>query len=757
MAINIRIGTAFDPKGLNQAQQALNKIQGNFRNLGRNFVIAGAAFASATAVITKSAQALSRIESINAQTAQTIKSMGNAANVSAGQVEELANKLEAMTATEAESIQEGANLLLTFRNISDQFGEGNDIFTQTTEIMVDMARVLKSSTTQEAIRLGKALNDPVRGLTALTKVGVSFTDQQREQVKALQESGDLLGAQKIILAELNAQFGGSGAAYAATFAGQVELLNHELGALGEEATLVVMPALQTMVGQFRELAPEIGAKMKMAIESVDWKAFAQTIVDLITFLTQNAETIMRVVTAIYLLNTAYNLGKVAVGLYSAATLIAKANLDATTTSAKLLRTALFLGGVTIAVGSVIEEYRRLKEVVSEANSEVSKFNQESIAVSGAVAKLNPINTLWQNITKSILGAITANRTFNNESGAPKATGGSVMDDYGYNLRSNTPVPQIKIPTVVSPVLTGGGKGTASSLPALSGLPALIAEANKNSTMTTKAGIRATKLGNAGLSQEVSAWIATSSKPVVAANQALGRIARNGQKAITNITNAYNKSSAGQAAAAEAAAQASAYASQAAAEMQAAQEAAARAAQEAADREAAALAERERIYQSFLDTVKNTFAGIKTSILGAFDLTQLGGSTNAITRNMDKLLAKLRTFASNVRNLAGMGLDPALLQQVISAGPVAGARLASALVAGGAGALANINQGFAEFGNLAGQIATTGTESLFNRPTQQSVYNISVSGGVGSGATIGQAIVDAIKAYERTSGAVWVGA
>jgi hypothetical protein len=750
MAINIRIGTAFDPKGLNQAQQALNRIQGNFRNLGRNFVIAGAAFASATAVITKSAQALSRIESINAQTAQTIKSMGNAANVSAGQVEELANKLEAMTATEAESIQEGANLLLTFRNISDQFGEGNDIFTQTTEIMVDMARVLKSSTTQEAIRLGKALNDPVRGLTALTKVGVSFTDQQREQVKALQESGDLLGAQKIILAELNAQFGGSGAAYAATFAGQVELLNHELGALGEEATLVVMPALQTMVGQFRELAPEIGAKMKMAIESVDWKAFAQTIVDLITFLTQNAETIMRVVTAIYLLNTAYNLGKVAVGLYSAATLIAKANLDATTTSAKLLRTALFLGGVTIAVGSVIEEYRRLKEVVSEANSEVSKFNQESIAVSGAAAKLNPINTLWQNITKSILGAITANRTFDNESGAPRATGGSVMDDYAFNLRGATPTPLPKTPDFTPPPIVKGGAGTASSVPQLTGLPSLIAQANKNNKQVTNAGIRATKLGNAGLSKEVSAWIATSSKPAKAANQALGRIARNGQKAITNITNAYNKSSAGQAAAAEAAAQASADAAAAHSAMVAAQQAAAAA-------EAAALAERERIYQSFLDTVKNTFAGIKTSILGAFDLTQLGGSTNAITRNMDKLLAKLRTFASNVRNLAGMGLDPALLQQVISAGPVAGARLASALVAGGAGALSNINQGFAEFGNLAGQIATTGTESLFNRPTQQSVYNISVSGGVGSGATIGQAIVDAIKAYERTSGAVWVGA
>jgi hypothetical protein len=125
--------------------------------------------------------------------------------------------------------------------------------------------------------------------------------------------------------------------------------------------------------------------------------------------------------------------------------------------------------------------------------------------------------------------------------------------------------------------------------------------------------------------------------------------------------------------------------------------------------------------------------------------------------MDKLLNKLRSFTSNVRQLAGMGLDPALLQQVISAGPMAGASLAASLVAGGADALSRINRGYAEFGSLSGEIAQTGTESLFNRSAQQTVFNINVSGGVGSGATIGQAIVDAIKSYERTSGAVWVGA
>ena len=321
MAVRIPIITVFDSKGLKQAQYQLNKVRGNFQNLGRNFALAGAAFAGAAAVIAKSARDLARIEKINAQTEAVLKSMGNSAGVTSKHIQDLAGDLEKLTASEAETIQEGANLLLTFRNIQNQVGENNDIFDQAVKMSVDLSRAMGTDASGEAIRLGKALNDPVKGVSALTRVGVSFTEQQKEQIKTLSQSGDILGAQKIILAELQAQFGGSGQAYAATFAGQVELLNHELGALGEEATMAVMPALQDMVTALRELAPEIGAKMASAIKSVDWKAFTKTIVDLITFLTQNAETIMKVVTAVYLLNTAYNLLKVTTGLYNAAAVI----------------------------------------------------------------------------------------------------------------------------------------------------------------------------------------------------------------------------------------------------------------------------------------------------------------------------------------------------------------------------------------------------------------------------------------------------
>jgi len=272
-----------------------------------------------------------------------------------------------------------------------------------------------------------------------------------------------------------------------------------------------------------------------------------------------------------------------------------------------------------------------------------------------------------------------------------------------------------------------------------------------SSVLKKEGVlaaRESKLLNAGVSAGFADLIVSTAKTKKTFQRELAKVSS--PEGLQKNQAKFNKTAAG-------IAELAAAASAAAAEFAAAQEATAKAVQESADAEAAALAERERIYSSFLDSVKGTFASIKNAITGAFDITGLGGSTNAIIRNMNKLLSKVRDFSRNISQLATMGLDPELLQQVIQAGPMAGARLASALVAGGAGALGQINTGFGEISSLASEIATTGTQSLFGQGKQETVYNINVSGGVGSGATIGKAIVDAIKDYERTSGAVWQGA
>lgn len=186
---------------------------------------------------------LARIETINAQTASAIKATGGAAQVSSKHIEDLAGSLENTTATEAESIQQGANLLLTFKNIKNGAGQGNDIFDQTTRIMTDMSRAMGTDAKGGAVQLGKALNDPVKGISALSRVGVTFTDEQKKMIQSLVDTGDTMGAQKIILNELNSEFGGAGAAYAQTYAGKVDLLGHAWGTFGETLLQNVTPGL----------------------------------------------------------------------------------------------------------------------------------------------------------------------------------------------------------------------------------------------------------------------------------------------------------------------------------------------------------------------------------------------------------------------------------------------------------------------------------------------------------------------------------
>jgi hypothetical protein len=213
---------------------------------------------------------------IAALTGAVIKSTGGAANISAGQVGDLAAAIAKKTGVDDEAIQSGENLLLTFTNIKNQAGAGNDIFTQTTKIMTDMSVALGTDASGSAIQLGKALNDPIKGVTALTRVGVSFTEQQKDQIKTLVESGDTLGAQKIILAELGKEFGGAAEA-AATPLGK---LQQRVGDLAEQVGGYLIPMVDKAATFFMDkLLPAFedigGAVMGVAIPAV--KALATVV------------------------------------------------------------------------------------------------------------------------------------------------------------------------------------------------------------------------------------------------------------------------------------------------------------------------------------------------------------------------------------------------------------------------------------------------------------------------------------------------
>ena len=643
MAVNIRIGTFFDGKGLGIAKRELATLSSSVNSLKGNLVVAGAVIAGAFTLIGKSLADAAESQKVLAQTEAVLKSTGTTANGTAQEIAAMASSLQKSTSFNDEAILSGANLLLTFKNITNQAGEGNDIFDQTTQAMLDVARAMGTDASTEAIRLGKALNDPTAGISALTRVGIQFTDQQKAQIEALSQSGDLMGAQKIILAELQSQFGGSAAAYAATFAGQVEGLNNDLNDLSEEIGMAVMPAITGMIGELRDLIPVIGEQLKAAIAQVDWAGLVKSVVDFTTFLIINGETIVKTLGILWALSTAvktvivlYDLWKVATVIFTAVQAAFTTGTTLATIATTLLNVALMAlpwvaaaAGIALIVTGIVtlgDEAMRGKPYVDNYGGAIRKSGEDSA---------------WAASQYGI--ATDAANKYNS------AVGGAISTSAAYD-RAET----IRFENM---------KAYSQSLARMPFIP--------------------------------------SFDPLGGARGAGGAAA----------------------AAANAAAQAAA---QAAAEAQ-------RRAEEAQRKEEERLQKRKDAYESFADSVKSIFGRIKESILSSFNLPTLGNSVNSITRNIAKLLERTKGFANSITQLSGLGLNSALLQQVIQAGPMAGSQLASAIVGGGSAFVNQLNAAYGEFGNLASGIADVGTQSAFgNQEVLYNYYQIEVSGGVGSG-------------------------
>jgi phage-related protein len=198
-------------------------------------------------------------------TEAVLKSTGGAAGVTGEDIERLSTRLSEMTGVQDDVIRSGANVLLTFTGIRNEAGKGNDVFDQTLSVSQDVSAALHQDLQSSVIQLGKALNDPITGMTTLRRVGVSFTASQIQQAQAMQKSGNLMGAQKLILAELTKEFGGAAAA-ASTPA---ERAKAAWDAFKAEIGSQVLPAIYKIIDVFAStLFPLLNDKVLPLIRGV---------------------------------------------------------------------------------------------------------------------------------------------------------------------------------------------------------------------------------------------------------------------------------------------------------------------------------------------------------------------------------------------------------------------------------------------------------------------------------------------------------
>ena len=246
-------------KGAKDVEAHGSRMGSAFKSMGKAAALgAGAAgIGAVVATLKVGIDEYQEASQVAAQTNAVIKSTGQVAGVSADHVGDLAESLMRKSGIDDEAIASGENLLLQFTKIRNEAGAGNDVFDRTTKAMTDMAARMGTDPAAAAKVLGKALNDPAKGLTKLAKLGVTFTDAQQKQVKAMTEAGDVAGAQKIILGEVEKRYGGAAEAAGKTLPGMINIAKQSFNNLAGELVAKMIPALLAVVSFIREHWPEI--------------------------------------------------------------------------------------------------------------------------------------------------------------------------------------------------------------------------------------------------------------------------------------------------------------------------------------------------------------------------------------------------------------------------------------------------------------------------------------------------------------------
>jgi len=244
-------------KGNTEVQSGIKQttsLTGGFGSMLKSIGPLMATAFSATAVINlgKRIVELAAIQDkAEAKVQQAVKQTGQAAGFTALELQKIAGELQKITTFGDEDILNNVTAqLLTFTNIT---GEN---FKKAQVAVMDLATLLDGDLKNASIQLGKALNDPIANLSALSRSGIQFSESQKTTIKQLVESNKLYDAQALILAEVNRQYGGQAEKMASLPVGKLQQMQNAWGDIGEVLGRTVAPAVVSIADALKSIAED---------------------------------------------------------------------------------------------------------------------------------------------------------------------------------------------------------------------------------------------------------------------------------------------------------------------------------------------------------------------------------------------------------------------------------------------------------------------------------------------------------------------
>lgn len=193
-----------------------------------------------------------------------IKATGGAAGFTGDQMKQMAADLQETINVEDDATISTMAMMSTMKNVR------GDVFKDVLRLGADMATVLGQDAAGATQILARAMNDPERGMMLLRRAGVELTDQQREQIKVLKESGDMMGAQRVILDELEKTFAGAAESMAKSLPGRMDALKIKFGNMGETIVGAFVPAMEMMMPLFDKGAQAVENMTELLPPMMEW-------------------------------------------------------------------------------------------------------------------------------------------------------------------------------------------------------------------------------------------------------------------------------------------------------------------------------------------------------------------------------------------------------------------------------------------------------------------------------------------------------
>jgi phage-related protein len=269
---------------------ATRKSQDFAKKVDRAGKAAGRAFVGIAGGAILAAKGLEEAEIASAKLNNVLTSMGFEDSVK--RVDAYAESLQNLTAVDADVIKATQTKLATFANLTKTVNTAGGAFDRATVAALDLAAAGFGSAETNAVQLGKALEDPIKGITALARSGVTFTEQEKEKIKVLVESGELLEAQNMVLGAIEKQVGGTAAASASSF----DKIKLALDGVADAIGTGILPLIEM-------LTPKLQAFSAWAAEN---SKLLSTVVLVVGALTGALYALSLVIKAVTIVQTVFN-------------------------------------------------------------------------------------------------------------------------------------------------------------------------------------------------------------------------------------------------------------------------------------------------------------------------------------------------------------------------------------------------------------------------------------------------------------------